>query len=146
VLYANAAAGAKAQAEERTEFSGAAVRVGRSDRLAIVPIRRKRAHQRLGVPSGQRGLVAADDVPGVGGPALENGRPEVALSVDRPSAEIGAEHHRPIVGRLGDDRYRPGDFSPGVIGQMRQKFDHSPVPDDAGGDGLDTSARLASTD
>jgi hypothetical protein len=76
----------------------------------------------------------------VGGPALENGRPEVAQSVDRPSAEVGAEHHRPIVGRLGDDRYRPGDFSPGVIGQMRQKFDHGPVPDDAGGDGLDTSA------
>jgi hypothetical protein len=41
---------------------------------------------RFGVTSLERGLVAADDINGAGGPGLEYRRPAVAPSVDRPLA------------------------------------------------------------
>jgi hypothetical protein len=66
----------------------------------------------------------------------------VALSVHRPPAEVRAEHDRPIVGRLGDDRHRPGNLLPGVIGQVRQQFDDGPVPDNPGGHRLDPCVAL----
>jgi hypothetical protein len=78
--------------------------VVRFDGLAEVPVRRERAHHRLGVTRGQREVVAADDVAGIRGPALEDGRPEVTLSVDGPLAQLGAEDHRlsipPLDGHL----------------------------------------------
>jgi hypothetical protein len=65
----------------------------------------------------------------MGGPGPEDGRPEVAPSVVHPpSAEVGAEHHRPIVGGFSDDRYRPRRFPPVIGRQVRQQFYHGPVP------------------
>jgi hypothetical protein len=69
--------------EERAELTGAAVADGRADGLTVIPVRLEGAHDCLGVTSGQRGLIAADDITGMGGPGLEDGRPQVALSVDR---------------------------------------------------------------
>ena len=140
VLEADAAACAEARGEERAELRGAAVGVVRADGLAEVPVRRERAHYRFGVTSVQRGLVAADDITGVGVPGLEYRRPDVAPPVDRPLAAVGAEHHRPIVGGLGDDRHRPGQFPP-VVGQVRQQLHHGPPADDGGGHGLGTGVQ-----
>jgi len=66
VLEADAAACAEARAEERAELTGAAVGVRRADRLAEVPVRGEGVDRRFGVTSVQRGLVAADDITGVG--------------------------------------------------------------------------------
>ena len=146
VLQADAAACAEAHGEERAELRGAAVVVVRADGLAEVPVGREGAHYRFRVTSVQRGLVAAHDVSGAGEPGLEDGRPEVAPSVDRPLAAVGAEHHRRVVDGFGDDRHRPGQFPPvafpPVAGQVRQQFDHGPPADDGGGHGLDTGMAL----
>ncbi len=91
---------------------GTARRVVRADGLAEIPIRREGVHNRFGVTSVQRGLVAADDITGVGVPGLEHGQPDLAPSVDRPLTAVGAEHHRLIVGRFGDDRHRPSQLRP----------------------------------
>jgi hypothetical protein len=55
------------------KLAGAAVNVLRATGLAEVPIRGEGLHDRFGVASGQRGLVAADDVAGVSLSGLENG-------------------------------------------------------------------------
>ncbi len=102
---------------------------------AEVPIRGEGAHYRVDVTSIQRGLVAADDITGVGLPGLEYGRPDVAPLVERPLAAVGAEHHRAVVGGFDDDRHRPGQFPP-VVGHVRQQFDHGPAADDGAGHGL----------
>jgi hypothetical protein len=53
MLKADAAACAEATGEERAEFIGAAVGVVRAKGAAEVPIRRKGAHHRFGITSGQ---------------------------------------------------------------------------------------------
>ena len=111
----------------------------RADRLAEVPIRREGTHDRFGVTSVQRGLVAADDITGVGVAGLEYGRPEVAPSVDRQLAAVGAEHHRAIVGGFGDNRYRPGQVL--AVGQVRQQFHDGPPAGVRGGHGLGTGVQ-----
>jgi hypothetical protein len=78
VLKADAATCAEAPGEERMELRGAAVRVVRANGLAEVPVGREGVHHRVGVTGGQRGLVAADNITGVGVPGLEYGRPDVA--------------------------------------------------------------------
>ena len=65
----------------------------------------------------------------------------MAPSVDRQLAAVGAEHHRPVVGGFGDDRYRPSQLPP-VAGQVRQQFHHGPPAGDGGGHGLDTGVPL----
>src|SRR5262249_684367 len=76
VLDTDPAPGAEARAEERAEFGGAVVGVVRAHWFAEVPVRRKDIHDRFGVTGGERGLVATDDVAGMGRPRLEDGRPE----------------------------------------------------------------------
>ena len=100
MLEADAAARAETRGEERPQLSNAAVGVVRTDGLGKVPIQREGFHNRFDVTNLQRGLVAADDITGVGRSGLEYGRPDVALYVDRPLAAVGAEHHRQIVGDL----------------------------------------------
>ena len=140
-LQADAAARAEAGGEERAELTRAAVGEGRPAGLAVIPVRREGAHDRLGVTSVQRRLVAADDITGAGGPGLEDGGPQAAPPVDRPYGAVGAEHHRPVVRGLGDDRHRPRQFPP-VMGQVRQQLYHGPVPDDGRGHGLDPGVTL----
>jgi len=125
VLQADAAARAEPAGEERAELGGAAVGGVRSDGLAEVPVRREGAHDRFGVTSGQRGLVAADHITRAGGPGPEDGRPQVPPPVHRPLAAVGAEHHRPIGGGLGHHRHRPRQLPP-VAGQVRQQLHHRP--------------------
>jgi hypothetical protein len=108
----------------------------RSDGLAEITIRRERVHYRFGVTSLQRGLVAADDITRVGVPGPEYRRSEVATTIDRPLAAVGAEHHRPVVVRFGDDRHRPHQLLPVVV-QARQQFHHGPPAGTRGGHGLD---------
>jgi len=135
VLEADAAARAEARGEEGAELTGAAVRGVRADGLAVIPVRREGAQDRLGIAGRQRGLVAADDIAGAGGSGLENRRPQVAPPVDRPLAAVGAEYHRLVVGELSHDRHRPGQVLPVVI-QVRQQFDHGPPVSKRGGHDL----------
>src|SRR5437763_6115002 len=86
VFQLDAAARAEAPGEKRAELGRAAVGGVRADGLAVVPVRFEGADDRVGVTGLQRGLVAADDIAGVGGPRLEDGRPQVAPPVDRPLA------------------------------------------------------------
>ena len=116
--------------------------VVRADGLAEVPIRREGVHYRFCVTSVQRGLVAADDITGVGVPGLVYGRPDVAPSVDRPLAAVGAEQHRRIVGGFGNDRHGPRHLPP-VAGQVRQQFHHGPPADTGGGHGLGTGVPVS---
>ena len=71
----------------------------------------------------------------------------MVLAVERSLAEVGAEHHRPIVRGFGDDGHRPRHFPP-VLVQVGDQFDHGPVPGDRGGHGLGTgvAARPTGTD
>ena len=62
VLQADTATCAEALREERAELAGAAVDVGRADRLAEVPVERERAHYLVGVTRIQRRVIAADDI------------------------------------------------------------------------------------
>src|SRR5260370_33398669 len=73
---------------------GTARRVVRADGLAEIPIRREGVHNRFGVTSAQRGLGAADDIPGGGSPGLDPGRPDRPPPADRQWTAAGAEHHR----------------------------------------------------
>ena len=140
VLKADAAACAEAHGEERTELRSTAVGVVRADRLMEGPVRREGAHHRFHVTGLERGLVAAHDVTGAGGPWPQYGRPDVAPSVDRPLAAVGAEHHRPIVGGFGDDRHRPSQFP--VAAQVGQQFNHGPPVGAGGGHRLGTGVVL----
>src|SRR6267154_1256392 len=136
MLQLDAAARAEALGEERAELGGAAVGGVRADGLAVVPTWFEGAHHRVGVASLQRGLIAADDVTWAVGAWFEDGWAQVAPSVDGPLAAIGAEHHRQLVGGLGDDRHRPRQLLPVVV-QVRQQFHHRPAAGRCGGDGLD---------
>src|SRR5690242_5349597 len=82
---------------------------------AEVPIRRERAHHRLGITGGQRGQVAADDINGASVPGLQDWRPDVAMLINRPLAAVGAEHYRLVVRGFGDHRHRPRQFPPAAI-------------------------------
>lgn len=90
MLQVDTAARAEAPSEKRAKLSGTAVGVVRAKGPAEVPVRREGAHDRFGVTSGQRGLVAADHIAGVGLPGLEDGRPDMTPLVDRPLAAAGA--------------------------------------------------------
>ena len=140
LLQADAAARAEAQGKERAQRGGAAVSMVRAERPAEVPIRREGAHHCFGVTGGQRRPVAADYVAGVGLPRLEDRRPDVAPLVDRPLAAVGAEHHRQVVGGLGDDRHRPRQFSTVVV-QVSQQFHHGPPAGARGGHRLGTGVQ-----
>ena len=113
----------------------------RADGLAVVPTWFEGAHHRVGVASLQRGLIAADDIARAVGAWFEDGWAQVAPSVDRPLAAIGAEHHRQLVGGLGDDRHRPRQLLPVAV-QVRQQFHHRPAAGRRGGDGLDPGVVL----
>ncbi len=86
VLQADAAARAETQGKERAELTGAAVGEGGPDGLAVIPVRREGGNDRVGVTSVQRGLVATDDITRMGGPGLEDGRPQVVRAVMITSA------------------------------------------------------------
>ena len=135
VLEADAAPGAEAPVEVRAQLGGAAVRV-RFDGLAKVPVGGEGADDRVGITGVQRGEVAADDVsrPRVRG--REDRRPDVAAVVDRQLAAVGAEHHRPVVRGLGDDRHRPRRLA-AAFGQVSEQFEHGPAVDAGGGHSLD---------
>ena len=66
----------------------------------------------------------------------------MAPSVDGPLATVSTEHHRAVIGRFGDDRYRPIQCRPVVAGQMGQQFNHRPPIDDGGGHGLNTGVAI----
>ena len=119
---------------------GAAVQV-RSDGLAEVALRREGAHDRVGVAGVERGEIAADDVRRVHVRGREDRRPDVAPAVDRLLAAVGAEHHRPVVRRLGDDRDRPAASRP-VVGQVRQQLHNRSAVDGGGGHRLDPGVPL----
>src|SRR5206468_5929789 len=61
VLQLDAAARAEALGEKCAELGGAVVGRVRAQGLAVVPIRREGADDRVGIGGLQRGLVAADD-------------------------------------------------------------------------------------
>ncbi len=65
----------------------------------------------------------------------------MALSVDRPLAAIGAEHHRPVIGGFSHDRDRPGRRR-SVARQVGQQFYHGPAADHGGGQRLDTGVAV----
>jgi hypothetical protein len=140
VLQADAAADAETRGEECAELTGAAVSVVRAKGTAVVPVRRKGAHHRFGIAGGQPVLVAADDVTGAGWPRPEDGRPDVAPLVNWPLAAVGAEHHRHVIGRFGDDRDRPRQLPPVVV-QVRQQFHHGPPVGHSAGHGLGTGVQ-----
>ena len=141
VLEPDAAPCAETRCEEQAELSRAAMGGMLSHGLAEVPVRLKGAHDRFGIAGVEGGLVSADNAVRVDVPWLQNGRSEVAPSIDRPLAAIGAKDHGAIIGRFGDDRHRPGQFLP-VAGQVRQQLHHGPPADNGGGHGLDPGVAL----
>src|SRR5262245_95541 len=125
VLETNATALAETRGEERTELTCAAVGEGWADGLPVVAVRREGAHDAFSVTRVQRGLIATDDIGGVDGARPEDGRPEAALSLEEPLAEVRAEHHRSIVGGFGDDRDRPRGLA-AVNEQVRHQLYDGP--------------------
>jgi hypothetical protein len=138
MLEANAAACAEAHLEVRTEFGGATVGVLRVDGLAEVSVRREGFHDCCCVPISERRLVSANDITRVGQAGREDRSSHVAPAAYRLLAKVRAEHHRPIVGGLGYDRHRPGDFL-SIYGQVRHQLYNGPITFDCGGDRLATS-------
>ena len=127
--------GAKRLPEERPQLCGAAVDV-RSPRAAHGGSRRAEgADHCVDVAAGQRRLVAADDAIERDAAGGKDRRPDMLLSVEHAFAQIGAEHHRPVVRRVGDDRDRPIHLL-ALVGDVRQQFHDNPAPDDGGGYGF----------
>jgi hypothetical protein len=85
VLRADATALAEAPSEEGAELTGGALSVIRAKGAAVISVRLEGTHDRLGVTSDHRGLVAADHITGMGEPGLEDGGPQVALPFRPPS-------------------------------------------------------------
>jgi hypothetical protein len=141
-LKPDATASAEARREECLERRRAAVGKVRPNGLPKVPIRCKGAQDRFDVADVSSSLETTDDITCVRVPGLENRWPEVTLSVDRPLAAVGAEHHRAVIGRFGDNCYRPSQWRPVVARQMGPQFHHRPTTDDGGGHGLNTGVTL----
>ncbi|HEX4398621.1 MAG TPA: vitamin B12 dependent-methionine synthase activation domain-containing protein, partial [Trebonia sp.] len=117
--------------EERAEFRRAAMGGPRADGLAIVPVRREGADDRVRVAGRKRGGEAADRIAGQVRRRAEDGRPDMP-SVDREPAEVSAEHHRPVVEGFGDDRYRPRLCLPVPVHVCQQLHRRPPGSDRAG--------------
>jgi hypothetical protein len=104
---------------------------------AEVCIRRERRDDPLNIASGECIVVPADDIGGLFGPRLKYGRANVASFVEWPLARVRAKHDGLVVGRLGDDRHRPGQSAVLVV-DVRDQLDHSSRADGGRSDSFGT--------